>query len=512
MLFSVSTFNSLCYTMHGRWSTIHRLKHDIQTPYHDTRYTIHTPNEHELNTHRIMVPGLENDQSASGARSSATASTRAGPVRAEASPPSAYGTSSNQCMSLLLSCFFTFCVLRFAFCFLWFPHPPLLTPCFVLRASCFVLRFSCLFISYEISPRTNKQTNQTDFPSSPLPFPSLHKSHRDKYVARAEWDDLAGRHRALEERVGRMERVLYALHPELLAPPGVQSSMPMSGLGLGAGIGMGMGLGLGDREGDRERERERDRERRRTVQSPSVGLGGLGLGGVGGVGGMGVGLAGPGTMGTSTDRDRIDRIDRRQPIPSSSYPAPPALSNQHPPAHQRRASASASALALALHSPRTGMHFHSAQSQSQSHRDRDRDRSRSRSRPRTAGAPASARPGSSGAGAGFATGEGSGMRGVYIFYSFSFSSVQLSFTILFSSLLYLLSFTLLDSTLYSLFGTPCFIHFDVFFFMIQNLSNDYTNRLLYKPTAQPQASNTRSPPTTMTTTNKSPTWRPDGRS
>lgn len=140
---------------------------------HDTRYTIHTPNEHELNTHRIMVPGLENDQSASGARSSATASTRAGPVRAEASPPSASGTSSNQCMSLLLSCFFTFCVLRFAFCFLWFPHPPLLTPCFVLRASCFVLRFSCLFISYEFSPRTTNKPNQTKLtsPSSPLPFP-----------------------------------------------------------------------------------------------------------------------------------------------------------------------------------------------------------------------------------------------------------------------------------------------------------------------------------------------------
>lgn len=146
----------------GRWSTIHRhqhrLKHDIQTPYHDTRYTIHTPNEHELNTHRIMVPGLENDQSASGARSSATASTRAGPVRAEASPPSASGTSSNQCMSLLLSCFFTFCVLRFAFCFLWFPHPP---PSYtLLRASCFVLRASVLLPFYFLRnlPTYNKQT------------------------------------------------------------------------------------------------------------------------------------------------------------------------------------------------------------------------------------------------------------------------------------------------------------------------------------------------------------------
>lgn len=445
-----------------------------------------------------MVPGLENDQSASGARSSATASTRAGPVRAEASPPSASGTSSNQCMSLLLSCFFTFCVLRFAFSGSLIP--PFLHPAsyFVLRASCFG---SPAFLFPTKSPhvqQTNKQTSQTDFPLLSPSLPSLHKSHRDKYVARAEWDDLAGRHRALEERVGRMERVLYALHPELLAhahaPPGVQSSMPGLGMGLGAGIGMGMGmgLGLGDREGDRERERERererDRERRRTVQSPSVGLGGLGLGG------MGVGLAGPGTMGTSTDRRQPPPAI---PIPSSSYPAPPASSNQHPPAHQRRASASA----LALHSPRTGMHVHGAQS----HRDRDRDRSR----PRTAGAGPQERPGSSGAG----FGEGSGMRGVYIFYSFSFSSVQLSFTILFSSLLYLLSFTLLDSTPYSLFGTPCFIHFDVFFITIQNLLNDYTNRLLYKPTAQPQAtSNTRSPPTTMTTTNKSPTWRPDGRS
>lgn len=114
--------------MHGRWSTIHRLKHDIQTPYHDTRYTIHTPNEHELNTHRIMVPDLENDQSASGARSSATASTRAGPVRAEASPPSAYGTSSNQCMSLFPFCFFG----------------SYSTPCFILRASWILYHFpSC---------------------------------------------------------------------------------------------------------------------------------------------------------------------------------------------------------------------------------------------------------------------------------------------------------------------------------------------------------------------------------
>lgn len=155
--------------MHGRWSTIHRLKHDIQTPYtvHDTRYTIHTPNEHELNTHRIMVPGLENDQSASGARSSATASTRAGPVRAEASPPSAYGTSSNQCMSLLLSCFFTFCVLRFAF-------SGSLIPPFLHPASYFVLRASVLLPFYFLrNLPTYKQTNQTKLtsPSSPLPFP-----------------------------------------------------------------------------------------------------------------------------------------------------------------------------------------------------------------------------------------------------------------------------------------------------------------------------------------------------
>lgn len=342
--------------------------------------------------------------------------------------------------SVCLSCFLA--SILFAFCVLLSLVPSSPPSYTLLRISCFVLRFSCLFISYEISPRTtNKQTNQTDFPLLSPSLPSLHKSHRDKYVARAEWDDLAGRHRALEERVGRMERVLYALHPELLAhahaPPGVQSSMPMSGLGMGAGMGMGMGLGLGDREGDRERERERDRERRRTVQSPSVGLGG-----VGGVGGMGVGLAGPGTMGTSTDRDRIDR---RQPppaipIPSSSYPAPPALSNQHPPAHQRRASASA----LALHSPRTGMHFHGAQSQS--HRDRDRDRSRSR--PRTAGAGPQERPGSSGAGAGFVTGEGSGMRGVYFLFVFiQLSPAQLHHTLLFSPLFTLLYSTRLHSLL-----------------------------------------------------------------
>lgn len=482
----------------------HRLKHDIQTPYHDTRYTIHTPNEHELNTHRAWYPAWKMTR----VQAAQDQVRPPPPVRALCAQRRALQVRlAHHRTSVCLSCFLA--SLLFAFCVLLSLVPSSPPSYTLLRASCFVLRFSCLFISYEISPRTTNKPNQTDFPLPSSPLPSLHKSHRDKYVARAEWDDLAGRHRALEERVGRMERVLYALHPELLAhahaPPGVQSSMPMPGLGLGAGIGMGMGLGLGDREGDRERERERDRERRRTVQSPSVGLGGVGLGG------MGVGLAGPGTMGTSTDRDRIDRRPPPPaiPIPSSSYPAPPALSNQHPPAHQRRASASA--LALALHSPRTGMHVHGAQSQSQSHRDRDRDRSRSRPRTAGAGAGPQERPGSSGAGSGFATGEGSGMRGVY-FCSFSFRSVQLSFTILFSSLLYLLSFTLLDSTLYSLFGTPCFIHFDVFFFMIQNLSNDYTNRLLHKPIAQPQASNTRSPPTTMTTTNKSPTWRPDGRS
>lgn len=128
---------------------------------HDIRY--------ELDTERIMVPDLANDQSASGARSSATASTRAGPVRAEASPPSASGTSSNQCMSLLLSCFYTFCVLRFAFSGSLIP--PFLHPasCFVLRASCFG---SPAFLFPTKSPHV-QQTNQTKLtsPSSPLPFP-----------------------------------------------------------------------------------------------------------------------------------------------------------------------------------------------------------------------------------------------------------------------------------------------------------------------------------------------------
>lgn len=142
-------------------------KHDIQTP-----YTIHDTHTKRTRTQyaSCMVPGLENDQSASGARSSATASTRAGPVRAEASPPSAYGTSSNQCMSLLLSCFYTFCVLRFAFS--GSPIPPSYT---LLRTSCFVLRASVLLPFYFLRnlPTYNKQTNQTKLtsPSSPLPFP-----------------------------------------------------------------------------------------------------------------------------------------------------------------------------------------------------------------------------------------------------------------------------------------------------------------------------------------------------
>lgn len=178
---------SVLYDAWSMVSTIHRhqhrLKHDIQTPYHDTRYTIHTPNEHELNTHRIMVPGLENDQSASGARSSATASTRAGPVRAEASPPSAYGTSSNQCMSLLLSCFYTFCVLRFAF------SGSLIPPSYtLLRISCFVLRASVLlpFLFPTKSPHV-QQTNQTKLtsPSSPLPFPSLLTQISQRQIRRA---------------------------------------------------------------------------------------------------------------------------------------------------------------------------------------------------------------------------------------------------------------------------------------------------------------------------------------